>query len=120
MIKNFKTDNEYDYHLDIYTITVKENFKFGKSLELEEGVILDFDENDVPISIEILDISKRLGIKKSILKSADAHMRIICNKDILEVKINFIYKIHEKEFNGTIDSKIANNYDLPQMDMATA
>ena len=47
-------------------------------------------------------------------------MRIICNKTILEVKINFLYKIHEKEFNETIRSKIANNYNLPQIDMATA
>ena len=120
MIKKFKTNNEYDYLLDIYTITVRKNFKFGKSLELEEGVILDFDENNVPISIEIIDISKRLGINKNILKSANTQMRIICNKTILEVKINFLYKIHEKEFNETIRSKIANNYNLPQIDMATA
>lgn len=120
MIKNFETINEYDYNLDIYTITVKEDFKFGKSLELEEGVILDFDENNVPISIEILDISKRLGIKKSIINAADVQMKIICNHEILKVTINFIYKIHEKEFNETIDSKIANNFNLPQMEFATA
>lgn len=118
MNKNFEIDNEYDSFLDIYTITVKENFKFGKSLELEEGVILDFDENNVPISIEILDISKRLGIKKNIIKSANVQMRIMCNSEILKVTINFFYKIHEKEFNGTIDSRIANNFDLPQMDLA--
>ena len=120
MIKNFETYNEYDDHLDIYTITIKENFKFGRSLELEEGVILDFDENNVPVSIEILDISQRLGIKKNIIKSADVQMKIMCNKDILKVTVNFFYKIHEKEYNESIDSRIANNFNLPQMELATA
>ncbi len=119
-MKNFETYNEYDYLLDIYTITVKENFKFGKSLELEEGVILDFDENNVPISIEILDISKRLGIKKNIIQSADVQMKIMCNQEILKVTIKFFYKIHEKEFSETINSRIANNFNLPQMELASA
>ena len=87
---------------------------------MEEGVILDFYKNNNPISIEILDISKRLGIKKSTIKSADVQMKIMCNQEILKVTINFMYKIHEKECSGTIDSKIVNEFDLPQMEMTTA
>lgn len=120
MIKNFEVDMDYDYPLDICTITVKDDYKFGRSLELEEGVILDFDVNNVPVSIELLDISERLGLKKSQIKSSDVQMRIMCNEDILEVTINFIYKVHEKEFNEIFDSRIANNYDLPLMELATA
>lgn len=120
MIENFEVDMDYDYPLDICTITVKNDYKFGRSLELEEGVILDFDENNVPVSIELLDISKRLGIKKSQIKSSNVQMKIVCTEDILEVTIDFFYKVHEKEFNETFDSKIANNYNLPSMELATA
>ena len=31
--KQFKVNTDYDYSLDIYTITVDEEFEFGKCLE---------------------------------------------------------------------------------------
>ena len=39
--KEFKVNTEYDMSLDIYTITVDDDFEFNKSLEIEDGVILD-------------------------------------------------------------------------------
>ena len=118
--KEFKKITDYDYSLDIYTITVDEDFEFGKSLELEDGVILDFDKNNIPVSIEILDISKRLGIKKQEVDSSTIAMKITCTPEILEVSIVFFYKIHEKEFEKTIDSKLANTFNIPQIELATA
>lgn len=119
MIRNFELDKNYDYSLDICTITVKDDFNFGKSLEIEDGVILDFDENNIPISIEILDISLRLGVKKSEIKSSDVSMKILCSEDILEITIDFYYKIEEKEFNQTFDSKIVNKFNIPSMQLAS-
>ena len=119
MIRNFEVDKNYDYSLDICTITVKDDFNFGKSLEIEDGVILDFDENNIPISIEILDISLRLGVKKSEIKSSDVSMKILCSEDILEITIDFYYKIEEKEFNQTFDSKIVNKFNIPSMQLAS-
>ncbi|WP_296889766.1 hypothetical protein [uncultured Methanobrevibacter sp.] len=46
-------------------------------------------------------------------------MNIMCNREILKVTVNFKYKIHEKEFNETINSRIANNFNLPQMELAS-
>ena len=119
MIRNFEVDKNYDYSLDICTITVKDDFNFGKSLEIEDGVILDLDENNIPISIEILDISLRLGIEKSEIKSSDVSMKILCSEDILEITIDFYYKIEEKEFNQTFDSKIVNKFNIPSMQLAS-
>ena len=90
--KQFKVNTDYDYSLDIYTITVDEEFEFGKSLEIDDGVILDFDNENIPISIEILDISKKLAIKKDDVKSSRVSMRIICTPEILEVSIVFFYE----------------------------
>lgn len=120
MIKHFDINTEYDYPLDIFTITVKDDFNFGRSIELEDGVILDFDKDNIPVSIEILDISERLGIKKHEIQNSNASMKIMINEDILMVHIEFKYIVHEKEFNETINSKIANNYNIPNMELALA
>ncbi len=120
MIKNFELDMDYDNLLDICTITVRDDFKFGKSLELEDGVILDFDENNLPVSIELLDISERLGINKSQIESSTVQMKILITEIFLEVRIDFFYKVDEKESIQTFDSKIANNYNIPSMELASA
>lgn len=113
--KKFHVNTEYDYKYDIYSITVDENFIFKKSLELEDGLILDFNEEGIPISIEILDISERLDLSKHLLNNATINMEINCNPDILNVEISFFYKVHEREMEKNIDSKLANNFNIPDM-----
>lgn len=121
MIKNeFNINTDYDCSLDIYTITVDEEFEFGKSLEIDDGVILDFDKENIPISIEILDISKRLDIKKQEVQSSTVSLKIVCTPEILEISIAFFYQIQDEKFEKTIDSKLANTFDIPQMEFATA
>lgn len=117
----FNVNTEYDYKYDIYCITVANEFNFKESLELEDGVILDFDENNIPVSLEILDISERLGVKKQQLKNAKIHMKIISNEDIIKLNLTFFYKVHEMEHKKTINSKLANNFNIPSMEtIATA
>ncbi|WP_406534728.1 DUF2283 domain-containing protein [Methanobrevibacter sp.] len=117
--KTFKAETDYDYDLDIYSITSCEDFDFKRSLEIEEGIILDFDINDIPISIEILDISERLNLNKKQVQSSNAHMKVKSSKDILEVCITFYVKIQEREISETIDSKIVNSYNIPEMEYIT-
>ena len=117
--KEFKANTDYDRALDIYTITVDDDFEFKRSLEIEDGVILDFDKDNIPISIEILDISKRLSIKKQEVASSNVAMKIICNGELLEISIVFFYKIHDEEYEKTIDSKLVNSFNVPQMELAT-
>ena len=59
--KEFKANTDYDMSLDIYTITVVDDFEFKKSLEIEEGVILDFDKDNILIKAEdkILKIERK-------------------------------------------------------------
>ena len=120
MIKNeFKINTDYDSALDIYTITADEDLEFKKSLEIEEGVILDFDNNNIPIAIEILDISKRLSIKKQEVASSTVSMKITCTPEILEICIVFFCRVCNEEFERTIDSKLDNTFNIPQFELAT-
>lgn len=50
--KEFKVNTEYDCPLDIYTITSADDFEFGRSLEIDDGVILDFDKDNIPIQLK--------------------------------------------------------------------
>ena len=45
-------------------------------------------------------------------------MNIKSTKDILEICLTFFIKIHDSEFRQTIDSKIANNFNIPEMEFA--
>ncbi len=85
-------------------------------MEIEDGVILDFDKDNIPISIEILDISKRLAIKKQEVVSSNVAMKIICTG---EISIVFFYKIHDEEYEKIIDSKLVNRFNVPKMELAT-
>lgn len=51
---------EYSKKADALYVYFKEKF-VSRSREIEEGIVLDFDENNQIIGIEILDASERFG-----------------------------------------------------------
>lgn len=51
---------EYDPKHDIMNIELISNMPVAESLELDDGVILDYSEDKKIISIELLGIKKRL------------------------------------------------------------
>ena len=65
---SFEVDYRYDYTYDVLAIKVTRPFKYDKTVEMDEGVLLDFDVDSVPVSLEILDASKRLNVPKYSLK----------------------------------------------------
>jgi uncharacterized protein YuzE len=52
---------EYSPDYDVMNIKFLDK-KIEESVELEEGVIIDYSKNREIISIEILDASKRIGL----------------------------------------------------------
>lgn len=64
---------EYDQDVDAAYIYLKYPIKEGeaqKTIQLNENIILDFDEDDKLIGIEILDATKT--VKKEVLMEAQA------------------------------------------------
>ena len=62
---DFKMTASYDYKYDILDLIIDENYEYQRSLELEYGVILDFDTQNRPVSLEMLDASKKLNLNKN-------------------------------------------------------
>ncbi|MBU2636761.1 MAG: DUF2283 domain-containing protein [Bacteroidetes bacterium] len=68
---------EYSKKADALYVYFKEKF-VSSSREIEEGIVLDFDENNQIIGIEILDASERFG------KSNIANINIENLAEVLE------------------------------------
>ena len=66
---SFELDYSYDSSFDILVVKVKRDFTYAKTVEMDEGVLLDFDINNVPISLEILDASKIFKVPKGSLNN---------------------------------------------------
>ncbi len=52
---------EYSKEADAIYVYFKETF-VAKSKEIEDGVVIDFDEKDQLIGIEVLDVSQRFSL----------------------------------------------------------
>ncbi len=52
---------EYSKEADALYVYFKEEF-VAKSKEIEDGVVIDFDEKNQLIGIEVLDVSKRFSL----------------------------------------------------------
>ena len=61
----------YDYSSDVFGVKVKNDFIYHETVELEDGVLLDFDKNNVPVVIingERNDPAGGLYVTKDILE----------------------------------------------------
>ena len=114
-----KSDNNcyYEYYtdndiLDIYRV---KNYKYKTSLELEEGVILDIDKNNIPVSLEILDASEIFKIKdKNLLSNIhELDMKIEVTKEIIRVDVELSFNSSKKSFS--LKSIILNSIKAPVM-----
>ena len=47
--KEFEAEYTYDYNLDVVNVEIKDEYVHEKSIELDFGVFLDFDENGIPL-----------------------------------------------------------------------
>jgi uncharacterized protein YuzE len=107
---------DYDYKVDAIDIDVIGDYNYKETVELGNGVYLDFDENNIPVALEILSASKILNIDKKNLINPEIHMIITINNDLIRVEVEFIYIIHNKKISESMTNKVANNYNIPSIE----
>ena len=64
----------YDSDADILGIKVNHDFSYEETVEMDDGMLLDFDVDNVPVSLEVLDASQRFNLPKESLNN------IVCFK----------------------------------------
>ncbi len=114
---SFEVDYRYDYTYDVLAIKVTRPFEYDKTVEMDEGVLLDFDVDNIPVSLEILDASKRLNVPKYSLKNLiDFKMSVSVNDKSICICANFKVMLHNKEQSPILESFTSNYSNIPSME----
>ena len=106
----------YDYSSDVLGVKVKNDFIYHETVELEDGVLLDFDKNDVPVSLEIMDASKRFNIPKSSLNDLKFfNMTVVVDNKFITIKVVIGVLINNNENKQILESFTVNKYGIPNI-----
>ena len=114
---SFELDYSYDASFDILVVKVKRDFTYAKTVEMDEGVLLDFDINNLPISLEILDASKIFKVPKGSLNNPSSfNMKVCVNEDSIkiDVRMRLLNEYHHE--NTKLDSLVNNYANIPSME----
>ena len=120
---SFEVDYRYDYAYDVLIIKVTRPFEYEKTIEMDKGVLLDFDVDDVPVSLEILDASQRLNVPKYSLKNLiDFKMSVSVDEKSICVCANFKIMLRNREQTPVLEAFTSNYSNIPSMqtEFATA
>ena len=106
----------YDYSSDVFGVKVKNDFIYHETVELEDGVLLDFDKNNVPVSLEIMDASKRFNIPKSSLNDLKYfNMTVVVDNKFITINVVIGVLIHNNENKQILESFTVNKYGIPNI-----
>ena len=108
--------SKLNYEYDLMNITIDESFKYEKSIDITNGIILDLDENGFPAALEIISASKILGIEKQYLISPNIDMTMIISDELICIEIKFTYLVSKHEQDVCFKQNLANNYGIPAME----
>ena len=114
---SFELDYNYDSSCDVLVLKVKRDFTYAKTVEMDVGVLLDFDINNLPISLEILDASKIFKVPKGSLNNPSSfNMKVCVNEDSIkiDVRMRLLNEYHHE--NTKLDSLVNNYANIPSME----
>ena len=114
---SFELDYSYDSSCDVLVVKVKRDFTYAKTVEMDVGVLLDFDINNLPISLEILDASKIFKVPKGSLNNPSSfNMNVCVNEDSIkiDVRMSLLNEYHHE--NTKLDSLVNNYANIPSME----
>lgn len=114
---SFAVDYKYDSSADVLAVKVKRDFSYHETIEMDEGILLDFDVDNVPISLEILDASKRFNVPKYSLHNLFSfNMNVCVNDDCIKIDVTIGVSIHNKQKDSVLSSLINNYANIPNME----
>lgn len=114
--KSFRMTKDYDTQNDSLFMYITDEYDYKESVELGENVILDFDENDVPVAIEFLDATKFLNVSKFSLEHlVNLDMDIRIDADFISIDAVFKVLFHQKEVFAPVKLEVPNDLNFPHM-----
>ena len=112
---------KYDSDADILGIKVNHDFTYEETIEMDDGLLLDFDIDNVPISLEVLDASKRFNLPKKSLNNIVCFKMDVCI-DEKSISINAMVGvlINNVENEQFLKSHTSNYSNLPNTSVKLA
>ena len=101
LTKRYEAEYTYDYDLDVVNIEIKQDYIHKKSIDLDVGVFLDFDDNCMPVNLEIVSASKIVDVEKDLLVNPDGDVVIVIDDNLIEVEVIFRFKNDEESIQIT-------------------
>ena len=113
--KMFEVEYEYDGDADAIFIRKQIDYKYKISVELNDNIIMDFDKNDQPVALEILNASKVLNTDKFSLKRINSlDMKVAISKEIICVDAKIIVEVRNRETKLSLNPSTTNDLHMPE------
>ena len=106
------------FEVDSIHIKITEDYEYGESLELEEGIILDFSRDGIPVCLEILDISELFDVERECFENIE-NINISIDITNSSISLNLVMDVLSKsEMVNQPFSTIAKNViNVPEMNV---
>ncbi|GAB6056360.1 DUF2283 domain-containing protein [Methanobacterium alkalithermotolerans] len=115
LTNQFTMDQDYDYAADSLLLYITEDYEYQKSLRLDDDIILDFDKNDVPVALELLNASKTLRVNKSsLLQPIAINMQVCIGKEKIRLDASFSVFVHQKLIPKDLNWQVSNDINLTE------
>ena len=117
-IKKFDLKYSYDIEVDSIFIKITENYKYQESLELEDGIILDFSEEGIPVALEILDISNLFSVKKDCFNNIEnINITIAITNSSISLNLIMELLIDNEKIDQPFSTVAKNIINVPEMEV---
>ena len=117
-----KMKQDYDVQTDALFFFVPGDYDYKKTVRMSEDLLLDLDQNEVPVAIEILHASKVFGInsKYPLTQPIGIVINIDIAEDLITLEAHFKIIIRQKTELRPVKAEINNLFNLPKLDMHIA
>ena len=106
----------YDSSSDVLGIKVIRDFQYGETIEMDDGLLLDFDEDNIPVSLEVLDASKRFSLPKESLKNIICFKMDVCvDEKSISIDATLGVLVENVENTQFVKSFASNLTNIPEI-----
>ena len=111
-MKTVKVELLYDSAFQMMNLQAGEEFDYLMTVELDDGVYIDFDTKNIPRAIEVFDPSKRMRLRWNLFIGARYDIELKVKRNV----ISFRMKVTIKNSNiepRVIELEVPNDYRIP-------
>lgn len=106
----------YDSSSDVLGIKVSRDFQYAETVEMDDGLLLDFDVDNVPVSLEILDASKRFNLAKESFKNIICFKMDVCvDEKFISIDATLGVLVENVENTQVVKSFASNMTNIPEI-----